>query len=385
MIKFNTDNIVVGEIKEILSSFNLPKAAVLKDETTYIPNKIYIKGDKIYRSSLDGSSIEELKDVTYDWGDKLDNITHTLPVTSNIYDIQTHKYLGNYLRWIRDYRGLNLMSMYNCFSNESPANLNEVFFDKGNIRRQFSSSDVGHKIFMVPVKIGQVYTIGLNTTRPVEMVCGYYAHNKLIKVFPNSFMVKRSCLFDEVFIYSGAEKLNEDTAFEDWMYQEEDNLYMFIKLPISYESSIVILEGDFTKNNNVFINVNGYSEVEYVTSAFNETKTDCFYAETPSRLQLLSCRSNYSYPFADKLLQYLFSNVITKYDEIQNNIKKAQETLMSKGYLPYIRRYGIWTDDVTAACRLCSHKNVNHREVYKDYDVIGYLDSDIENELGGIE
>ena len=118
MVKFNSDNIVVGEIKQLLKSFNLPKATVLTGkETSYIPNRIYIKETKLFRSSLDGSSISEIEGSSYNWGDEIPNITTNLVVNSNIYDAYTHKYLGNYLRFLRDFKHIDLMSMYNCFNN----------------------------------------------------------------------------------------------------------------------------------------------------------------------------------------------------------------------------------------------------------------------------
>lgn len=386
MIKFNSTHLIVGEIKQLLHDFNLPEATVWKGETEFIPNRIYIKDNTVYRSSKDGKSLKELEGVGYDWGDKLLNITHTLDINTPVYDSYTHKYLGEYLRFLRDYKNINLMSMYNCFSNEVPSKMDETVTKiHGNttIDYRFNTSDSSQKIYMIPIKLGQVYTMSLNTSRPIEMAAGFYAHGELIRKIDGSFRFKSSCTQSEVFIYDGVKNLTVKQLGEEYSHKE-DCLYLFLKLSSSYDSSIVVLEGDFTNNANVFINSGGYTDILYKPSAYSESNTKLKLQNTPSRLQLLANRSSISYPFADKLLQYLFSSAITSDDEIVNNIKKAQETLYNKGYLDSINNYGTWTDETTAACLLCSHKSLSHRDMTKDFDVIGFLDSDIETELGGL-
>lgn len=377
MVKFNSDNIVVGEIKQLLKSFNLPKATVLTGkETSYIPNRIYIKETKLFRSSLDGSSISEIEGSSYNWGDEIPNITTNLVVNSNIYDAYTHKYLGNYLRFLRDFKHIDLMSMYNCFSNESPAKFN-YSFSLYNSSKHFNVNDTNFKIYMVPIKVGQVYTLSLNISKPFEIICGYYSHNEIIEMCHDTYTTINSCISSEVIVYDKVKSmLNPKYSFDN-------DFYMFIKLPISYNSSIVVLEGDYSNSNNVFINSSGYTEIKYTPSVVDRNNT-LHLNKTASRLQLLSCLGSQSYPFADKLIQYLFSNIISSEDEVLNNIKRLQNKLYKAGYLDSIKRYGIWSDELTAACLLCNHDNLKHREIYKDYDVIGFLDSDVENELGGI-
>ena len=385
MIRFNNTDVIVGEIKQLLHTFNLPKAKVLEDQQVFYPNTIYIKDQQVFRSNEDGSAISKIDDVVYDWGDKLLNITHTLDITNNIYDSYTHKYLGEYLRFLRDYRKIDLMSMYNCFSNEIPRELYN-FVTVNNKKYMFDSSDSSQIIYMIPIKLGQVYTISLNTPRPVKMVAGFYTNDGLIedKFIEKSFRLKNSCCSNEVFIYDGVKDLvMKDLNTSVW--SKEDCLYLFLSLSSGYKSSIVVLEGDYTESANVFINDSGYTEIMYKPAAYNKTLTDLAVQNIPSRSQLLAQRSEYSYPFADKLLQYLTANVITPIDEISNNIKLAQDRLNKKGYTRTINSYGTWSKEDTAACLLCSHKNIRHRELFKDFDMIGYLDSDVENELGGLQ
>ena len=119
----------------------------------------------------------------------------------------------------------------------------------------------------------------------------------------------------------------------DELAQHEDDLKLFIKLPIDNKSSITVLEGDYTDFNDRI------AKVENVTPGLidnrlavipNSTVINFEYGnlETISRLitplQLLMANTQESYPFADRLIEYLVGNVITPEDEIGDNIKRAK-------------------------------------------------------------
>ena len=177
MLQFNNNHIFTGYLKQFLASFNLPTCRVYTAEferyylehgcedprviestapiidpadlpmTFYINNE-YIDKDKI----RPGISINYLKDGSiqqYFWntdnwkpntdiptskywksnttvhynGTKVLGLTKTLKNPTTLYNYQTHEYLGDYLRFLIDYEDINLMSMYNCFSNRICDNL----------------------------------------------------------------------------------------------------------------------------------------------------------------------------------------------------------------------------------------------------------------------
>lgn len=105
------------------------------------------------------------------------NYSTTLPISNNEYDSQTHEYLGNYLRFIRDYNKIDLMSLYNCFSNNICEQLDVTIptipgTDKYSA--SFKSDADTYKIYMVPVKMFKQYTIAIDSSADIEMFCGLF-------------------------------------------------------------------------------------------------------------------------------------------------------------------------------------------------------------------
>ena len=140
MYRYDNNNIITGYIKELLHSFNLPKPKVYKKEMPICKNTLYIKDDKIVianSSKYNNISDSDFTIITeYFYGNKITNITKNLEVDGIYYDSYTHTYLGDYLRFLRDYNGIDLLSMYNCYANQSPANFKYV---SNNIN--FNTSD----------------------------------------------------------------------------------------------------------------------------------------------------------------------------------------------------------------------------------------------------
>ena len=68
-----------------------------------------------------------------------------LIINNNIYDSYTHNYLGEYLRFQKHYNKLDLMSLYNCFSNETPKLLN---ISSSNPLFSFDTQEYGYKIYV---------------------------------------------------------------------------------------------------------------------------------------------------------------------------------------------------------------------------------------------
>ena len=327
MYTFDNETLFTGYLKQHLANFNLPKYRVytLEDKlyheqaATYnqtasspvsleapdiIPtftlntsSKIfytnYIKENSICRY-INNNWVET--SWHYHYNKKELNQTKNLIIKSNTYDSYTHEYLGNYLRFQRDYNHINLMPLYNCFSNVICQNIELPILKvlENNTTKEiaiFNSADNRYKIYMLPVKLFQNYTIAIDSDAPVEICCGIYNNYldaDLSKQFSyytykcyNSLQFCKPILYSALYFKNDLEKLAEEKvkgkpAIEDSLLQQflntpegqetklsliqkEANLKMFIKLPLTNTSTITILEGDYRGYSNSIFSKYSYT------------------------------------------------------------------------------------------------------------------------------
>ena len=440
MLQFNNNHIFTGYLKQFLSSFNLPTCKVYTAEF----EKFYLEHGyedprvvesylpiKVSNKTRPGIGITYLKDgcpQQYFWdtsawtanlsythrknkiakywksnqalhynGNKILGLTKTLKNPTTLYNYQTHEYLGDYLRFLRDYENINLMSMYNCFSDRLCNNIKtklEWKDDSGTLIKSatINSYDTNYKIYMFPVKLFENYTIAIDCYQGVELFCGFY-NEKLDTSTKAEDLIKRTyvkipkALFGQPFIYDKLDVANwnwydettqtevklstpgttsasgmaiqpprlysTDKIIRSEIAIRESELKLFIKVPTTNTSSIVVLEGDYRNFNDSLYTVNdkdGWQYVNNSTIANFETKKTYKESKLPdlnsrefkpiSKLQLLALNTGISYPFADRLIEYLVSNVILPNDATPDNIKRLQKVMEDCGYSFQIE--GIW-------------------------------------------
>jgi hypothetical protein len=358
MIKFNNNNIITGEIKQTLKEFNLPNVKVWKEGIRLFPGSFYIKGNNLCVGVNDIlSNTVSLKIIQpYIYGQNIMNITKNLVISDMIYDSYTHEYLGNYLRFYRDMKNVNLMSMYNCFSNELARNLDiEVKDNTGKTKFVFDTENDNFKIYIVPVKFFEKYTIGIECDTKIEIIAGIYDNEKLINYSLEG--TGDTTLYESTYIKTVGTRINKPFLYEklvdlglvltNRIYSQENNLKLFIKVPAKSTSSVVVLEGDFVKftelhfeNDEIFSSRKPSFEVcNFETGVSNISgfvykggNTERKYISRP---QLLDFNSTLSYPFANRLIEYLFGNVITSDETIANNVSRIQKRLVQR-YNEYV-------------------------------------------------
>lgn len=98
-------------------------------------------------------------------------------------------------------------------------------------------------------------------------------------------------------------------------------------------------------------------------------------------LQLLRLNTGESYPFADRLVEYLLGNVVTHLDNYEDNIVRVQELLKHFGspeantsFVPKLRGY--WEPELNAL--IYSYLTAPGIATSQTHDILGFADKDVE-------
>lgn len=432
MFTFDNTHIFTGYLKQLLSSVPLPTCKVYTKEFSQYKAKTgredprilettkplsasrpasninYIKDNSVYQykwsytgkpgESTTGFSWSNVTSKIFEDDKCIPNFTKVLKNTSRVYDTETHEYLGEYLRFLRDYHNVDLMSLYNCFSNTIynnisctiPAVVKDVqdpaYPDdatktiKQVVQPAFTidSYDTRYKIYAFPVKLFANYTIAIDSPHGYELCCGFYkttldCTNRGRDLMRKTYVSVRQSFFKQPIVYDKLDVKNWrrepeiSTASGTIMplldnnvisrldiAQREQDLKLFIKLPISCSSSITVLEGDYRNFNDcsyqpVLVNTDSkqlltwkYSQNAYIVNTKPVKRVDI--NNTPfkpiSKVQLLEFNTGLSYPFADRLVEYLVGSAVTPLDEIHDNIRRAQHVMNENG--TFFTLDGIW-------------------------------------------
>ena len=405
-MKFNDTNIFVGYIKQLLKEFNTPSINVFVEDIPVVKNQLYIYKNYIVMALITGivSNIStELKIVdSYSFNDFKLNLTTNLQNESISYDTNTHTLLGNYLRYIRDYRGVNLMSMYNCFANETIDNMYiDYALTPQDTYEVFDASE-NSKVFIVPVKFFREYTIFISSSQKVEIIADFFSNKQLVSdttfnLYEQHAFLKAThkhygfCNYSNPIIYTPLKNIKITESF----YAHEKDLKLFIKVPKNTKSSIIVLEGNFA--NMYHLDTDGYRRVS--VEVHNYVKENDSKRKYNSLLQLSSIPPIDGIAFSNRLIEYLTNfavSPLTTIDEnigkVQNKVLKVVNSNLGSSYLgpqDVIGTYGIWNDTLHNVIYDEIYngrgKSIPSKRGFNKFDMIGYFDKDIENEFGGIE
>lgn len=480
MLKYNNNHIFTGYLKQLLSSFSLPACRIYtrdfskhlemfgkedprvltsfdsvqedsvegQNQEVHAAVRInYLKNEELYnyfqqptiKKTIKNSQIT-LKDafwkrsaeLYYDKDKFIPGLTRHLNSPGINYDTKTHEYLGDFLRFIRDYYNVNLMSLYNCFTDKIYSNiyfpfvLNPSAPSDSQVKVIINANEPAYRLYALPVKLFANYTIAVDCAQGIELFCGLYntnldMSNKAEDLARRTYQKVHATLFKQPFLY---EKLNSDNwsdktdfvfndegekvafrtdGFTRWdLAAREKDLKLFIKVPVSCKSSITILEGDFRNFNNIkYEPTNGSWKYKNNHCTLNFNLSDRIdlnnYNFKPiSQVQLLAFNTGESYPFADRLIEYLAGSAITPLDEIPDNIKRVQRVMEKNNH--YFKISGLWENkiqnilyDYIMNSGLSSggkgtgksveggyHRTLGHTSKSTLFDILGYVDKDVE-------
>lgn len=425
MYKFNNNTIVTGYIKQLLSSFNLPSYYYLKPGIIF-PNTFYFYNKDLYKSkskdikSWKGKAISgevDPSDSSFtDMFEKIAgsailnseylNITKNLLLKNNFYDLYTHRYLGNYLRFLRDFYNVDLMTLYNCFDNSIASNLD---ISDNN----FKSSDTNFVIYEFPVMFDKYYAIGIDCDTSIEIAVGLYdndhpiAYSKdsdsnPIYLLPNTYLKTTGSRFNKPFIYDKLKGYNFEQSrdAQNKISNLKEHLTLFIKVPLSTKSSISVIElsndnlidkNTLKNSSNIFTDnadiIPGFDKVVGNEKGIFETNNLDTLLIPISKLQLFRLNDKISYPFADRLLEYLFDEAICPISHIRENIynfKKilynSQKTNLGKDDIESLKEKDIW--DNYFVYSLYKYQK-NNKLVNKYMDITSYIDKETDYLISG--
>ena len=401
--KFSTESLFTNFIKHLLETSNIPTLQCIYDDFPVIKGCSYLYNNnvvKITRTKLFDSSDRSSYEVVGD------NTTYRNFISNvSYYDESTHKELGNYLRHLRDTTGLDLMSYYNCYNGKelhdmylrnstvscitvsNDRKISELIllgsdeYKKLEQSYQVESND-NYRVVAVPIRYDTKYTVALSSpftvsVRAVIYNQGNVAIDKTSKERHNlksyysdylSYTFKQFSFtdFDHPFTYEvplATQVFHSETDLNDTvrqeLYNQQDNLYLLLQLPVDTVTSIVVME-----------------------KSFREEPPKVFSSS------LLTYNTGFSYAFSDRLIEYLCMNVISSEETLTGNIRRVQDALC-KLYPEYKNKfttkkslYGVWDADIKTYILKTIENNSNWIENPLDQD--GHINKDIEQLLSNI-
>lgn len=321
----------------------------------------------------------------YTFGESISNFTKNFISNVNYYDSKTHRALGEYLRCLRDIQGIDLMSLYNCFDYTVRRDLilTQKGVEEGNNRN--------NKVILVPIKFNKTYTISIECPFPV-IACPILFNGKpllydkekksLSNLLLSSLVSFNSLQFTEpqkIRIVNDPSAVSEQTNSVDiekitqdcvYLYKMERYLYLAIQIPAANSSSVVVLEGDYSNACN--------SSVASIGS-LRSLSEPAFFNIFRSTLSLLHMNDTVQHPFSDKLISYLLRYTIDNREYIDENVKEVVHKSSYSPDLPYFYD-GTWDRGLQYAL-YNTYINKSNISWLNKYDILGYVDADIENAL----
>lgn len=334
---------------------------VMRDENDNILTSPLVVTDKlVYINNIKFAKYVLIND--YVFGESVTGLTQQYISNTSFYDSFTHKVLGDYLRLIRNQYGLDLMSLYNCYNHESLTNIS-LYRTAPFVK---TSSITNKKLLLVPIKFNTKYTVAIECDTSILIKGIVYKNNTLVldntkseyvsNILNDTTQQLNSCKFNKPFLFSIENK-------QKYLQQFEGCLYMALQVPYNLQSTLIVLEGDFTDKSQREI-----SDIKIINSV-NPTKVTSSLCSQPS---LLDVNDGKQHPFSDKLISYLLRNTIDELEYIDDNVANIEKKI---DYNP--KYQGMW-DNQLRYILYNKYMDVAAKRDLNTRDILGFVDKDIE-------
>lgn len=278
MQKFLTDTLESRYIKSLLYSNYLPHYSTVRKGDKIVEDNFYIYKLNIIECTKTGIIGQDAKFKIINQYDRYDpdiRVADTFLSKDKYYDSDTHERLGKFLRYYRDIKGIDLMSLYNCYSKRQ--NLEYNLLDDGLTSVRSDS----YKIYQIPILFNHKYTVAIDCPGTVKM-CPAILNEDDYVYSDEENLTSLLLLSNPIQVYASMQFLspvifevnNENSRLQKY----EENLALLIQLPSNNDSSIVVLEGDYTDKSRKRISlekVSTYAEKDTLPKARIKGDIDC--------------------------------------------------------------------------------------------------------------
>lgn len=261
MQEFNKISTTSNFIKNLLLDTYLPLIRTVRDEDYIIKDRLYIYKCNIIKCTKSGYLVtgyyyENFKKERaqfamleeYFFGDRNDKLCTNFLSNREGYDYLTHERLGKYLRSVRDMYGLNLMPLYNCFSNQ--------IFPNHRITSEKvikTSENYNTKIYKIPIRFNTTYTLCMENLGMTTIAPAFIKHNNLVVLNNTRFGNSVDVTNKYIRLHREGVLINRSgLRFRDPIYIRYDNIPKVKQVSYPIMKSKIIAKDDICHDDSYF-------------------------------------------------------------------------------------------------------------------------------------
>lgn len=293
---------------------------------------------------------------------------------TSYYDSLTHYYLGEYLRYLKDTKSLDLLSLYNVWGGNLLSNLKlqvtrTIEYDIEGKRKIVNAIQIVeskenelYDLMQVMIRPNTDYTIYIDSDMPIMLTSAAVDKNSVLTNETRNSFVIPSCQISKPFLYrvdiDDTDKIGSTDILRDY-------LSLLIYIPKKHKNR-VILEGNYL------------NKTLKLPHTYNNK-----YQELLKKPDIQEFLEIYKYPkaFSDYLISYLLQYAITDSDDEIKNIERIQQYISS---VKFFTTYKKWYTKAYTKGELDESMRrwlYDFKESYKQTNNLGYVDKDLEQLL----